>query len=116
MLQFDGSKAPVLRINGGTESEALDKYVRQKLISTILEFGKDVANAQDLYTADTQRKLQESIRDAIQGYASPYGYTIKEIMIKILLCLKLYKSKWLILKCAKSKLTKQKQRQKKSVN
>ncbi|WP_405469158.1 SPFH domain-containing protein [Morganella morganii] len=45
MLQFDGAKAPVLRINGGTESEALDKYVRQKLISTILEFGKDVANA-----------------------------------------------------------------------
>ncbi len=82
MLQFDGAKAPVLRINGGTESEALDKYVRQKLISTILEFGKDVANAQDLYTADTQRKLQDSIRDAIQGYASPYGYTIKEIMIQ----------------------------------
>lgn len=82
MLQFDGAKAPILRINGGTESEALDKYVRQKLISTILEFGKDVANAQDLYTADTQRKLQESIRDAIQGYASPYGYTIKEIMIQ----------------------------------
>ncbi|MEQ4913659.1 SPFH domain-containing protein [Morganella morganii] len=82
MLQFDGAKAPILRINGGTESEALDKYVRQKLISTILEFGKDVANAQDLYTADTQRKLQESIRDAIQSYASPYGYTIKEIMIQ----------------------------------
>ncbi len=58
MLQFDGAKAPVLRINGGTESEALDKYVRQKLISTILEFGKDVANAQDLYTADTQENYK----------------------------------------------------------
>lgn len=82
MLQFDGKKAPVVKVNGGSEAEALDKYVRQKLISTILEFGKDVPNAQDLYMADTQRKLQESIRDAIQGYASPYGYTIKEIMIQ----------------------------------
>lgn len=82
MLQFDGKKAPVLRINGGTESEALDKYVRQKLISTILEFGKEVENAQDLFTADVQRRLQESIRGAIQEYASPYGYEIKEIMIQ----------------------------------
>lgn len=82
MLQFEGKKAPMLRINGGTEEEALDKYVRQKLISTILEFGKEVNTAQDLYTADVQRRLQETIRDAIQGYSAPYGYTIKEIMIQ----------------------------------
>lgn len=82
MLQFDGKKAPLLKINGGTEDEALDKYVRQKLISTILEFGKEVENAQDLFTADTQRSLQESIRDSIRTYASPYGYEIKEIMIQ----------------------------------
>lgn len=82
MLQFDGNKAPVLKINGGTEEEALDKYVRQKLISTILEFGKNVPEAQSLFTADTQRQLQDSIREAIQEYSSPYGYTIKEIMIQ----------------------------------
>lgn len=82
MLQFDGKKAPLLKINGGTEDEALDKYVRQKLISTILEFGKEVTNAQDLFTADTQRSLQDSIRDSIRTYASPYGYEIKEIMIQ----------------------------------
>lgn len=82
MLQFDGKKAPLLKINGGTEEEALDKYVRQKLISTILEFGKEVTNAQDLFTATTQRGLQDSIRDSIRTYASPYGYEIKEIMIQ----------------------------------
>lgn len=82
MLKLNGSSAPKLKINVGTENQAIDIYVRQKLISTILEFGKDVANAQDLYTADVQRMLQESIRDAIQTYAEPYGYTIKEIMIQ----------------------------------
>lgn len=82
MLQFDGNKAPTLKINGGSETEALDKYVRQKLISTILEFGKNVPEAQSLFTADTQRQLQDSIREAIQQYSSPYGYTIKEIMIQ----------------------------------
>ena len=76
-----GAKAPFSVLTAAPEVKHWIKYnVRQKLISTILEFGKDVANVIRIcIPADTQRKLQESIRDAIQGYTSPYGHTIKRL-------------------------------------
>lgn len=82
MLQFDGSKAPMNRINAGTQEQALDKYVEQKLLSTVREFGKSVPKAQDLFNADIQAKLQDSVQKEIEEYARPYGYTVKQIFLQ----------------------------------
>ena len=73
MLQFDGSKAPINRINAGTQDQALDKYVTEKLLSTIREFGKSVPKAQDLFDAKIQAQLQTAIQQEVEEYARPYG-------------------------------------------
>jgi hypothetical protein len=82
MLQFDGSKAPINRVNAGTQDQALDKYVEQKLLSTVREFGKSVPKAQDLFNAEIQTKLQDSVQVEIEEYARPYGYTVKQIFLQ----------------------------------
>ena len=82
MLQFDGAKAPMNRINAGSQEAALDKYVEQKLLSTVREFGKSVLIAQDLFKADVQVQLQDSVKAEIEAYARPYGYTVKEIFLQ----------------------------------
>lgn len=82
MLQFDGNKAPVNRINAGSQDQALDKYVEQKLLSTVREFGKSVPKAQDLFNAEIQAQLQDSVKAEIEAYARPYGYTVKEIFLQ----------------------------------
>lgn len=82
MLQFDGSKAPINRINAGTQDQALDKYVTEKLLSTIREFGKSVPKAQDLFDAKIQAQLQTAIQQEVEEYARPYGYTVKQVFLQ----------------------------------
>lgn len=71
MLQFDGNKAPINRINAGNQDQALDKYVTEKLLSTVREFGKSVPKAQDLYNAEVQSQLQIAIQQEVEEYARP---------------------------------------------
>lgn len=82
MLQFDGNKAPVNRINAGSQEAALDKYVTEKLMSTVREFGKSVPKAQDLFNAEVQSKLQTAIQQEVEEYARPYGYTVKQVFLQ----------------------------------
>lgn len=82
MLKFDGSKAPMNRINAGTQDQALEKYVTEKLLSTVREFGKSVPKAQDLFNADIQAKLQTQVQQEIEEYARPYGYTVSQIFLQ----------------------------------
>ncbi|WWQ13213.1 hypothetical protein MM5_190 [Morganella phage vB_Mm5] len=82
MIKFDGSKAPTARINAGVQSEALNRYVVTKLTSTVYEFGKSVKNAQDLFNAETQTRLQQNIREEVNSFSMPYGYTITEVFIQ----------------------------------
>lgn len=82
MLKFDGNKAPINRINAGTQDQALEKYVTEKLLSTVREFGKSVPKAQDLFNADIQAKLQTQVQQEIEEYARPYGYTVSQIFLQ----------------------------------
>lgn len=82
MLQFDGNKAAINRVNAGTQDQALDKYVTEKLLSTVREFGKSVPKAQDLFSADVQAKLQTSIQQEVEEYARPYGYSVKQVFLQ----------------------------------
>lgn len=82
MLQFDGMKAPVNRVNAGTQDQALNKYVEEKLLSTIREFGKSVPKAQDLFDSKIQANLQTSIQQEVEEYARPYGYTVKQVFLQ----------------------------------
>lgn len=82
MLQFDGSKAPINRINAGNQDQALDKYVTEKLLSTVREFGKSVPKAQDLFDAKIQNQLQIAIQQEVEDYARPYGYTVKQVFLQ----------------------------------
>ncbi|AAX78661.1 hypothetical protein RB43ORF139c [Escherichia phage RB43] len=82
MLQFDGNKAPINRINAGDQEQALDKYVTEKLLSTVREFGKSVPKAQDLFDAKIQNQLQTAIQQEVEEYARPYGYTVKQVFLQ----------------------------------
>lgn len=82
MMQFDGMKAPVNRVNAGTQDQALNKYVEEKLLSTIREFGKSVPKAQDLFDSKIQANLQTAIQQEVEEYARPYGYTVKQVFLQ----------------------------------
>lgn len=82
MMQFDGGKAPMNRINAGTQDQALNKYVEEKLLSTIREFGKSVPTAQALFSADVQSQLQTAIQQEVEEYARPYGYSVKQVFLQ----------------------------------
>lgn len=82
MLQFDGGKASINRINAGTQDQALDKYVTEKLLSTVREFGKSVPKAQDLFDSKIQASLQTAIQQEVEEYARPYGYTVKQVFLQ----------------------------------
>ncbi|WWZ74767.1 lipopritein [Proteus phage J3S] len=82
MLQFDGNKAPVNKVNAGNQDQALDRYVTEKLLSTIREFGKSVPKAQDLFDSKIQNELQIAIQQEVEEYARPYGYTVKQVFLQ----------------------------------
>lgn len=83
MVKFDGNKAPVVRRESGAlQSESIQKYVTQRLLSVINEFGKTVPVAQDFYNAEIQSGLQQSIMMEVNRSAQLYGYTIKRVDIK----------------------------------
>lgn len=82
MLTFDGNKAPMNRIRAGTQDQALEKYVTEKLLSILREFGKSVPKAQDLFNAEIQAKLQTEVQQEIEAYARPYGYTVSQIFLQ----------------------------------
>lgn len=82
MVRFNGAKAPAVRVDGGGEGQAIDKYIDQKFMSTVREFGKGVKTAQDLFKSDVQAGLQTSILAEVNEYSQKYGYTITEVFIQ----------------------------------
>lgn len=83
MLRFDGDKAQQVRINGGTERQAIDKYVAKKFESTVRESGKNIKKAQDLFgDATTQSMLQELIKTDVNEYSKPFGYEVVEVFLQ----------------------------------
>ncbi|UYD57449.1 hypothetical protein OFDDKENP_00073 [Aeromonas phage B614] len=83
MLRFDGDKAQAVRINGGTERQAIDKYVAKKFESTVRESGKNIKKAQDLFgDATTQSMLQELIKTEVNDYSKPFGYEVTEVFLQ----------------------------------
>lgn len=82
MVRFNGAKAPAVRIDGGSEEQSIDKYIDQKFMSTVREFGKGVKTAQDLFKSDVQAGLQTSILAEVNEYSQKFGYTITEVFIQ----------------------------------
>lgn len=83
MLRFDGDKAQMVRINGGTERQAIDKYVAKKFESTVRESGKNIKKAQDLFgDATTQSMLQDMIKTEVNDYSKPFGYEVTEVFLQ----------------------------------
>ncbi|AWH15592.1 lipoprotein [Aeromonas phage 60AhydR15PP] len=83
MLRFDGDKAQMVRINGGTERQAIDKYVAKKFESTVRESGKNIKKAQDLFgDAKTQSMLQDMIKTEVNDYSKPFGYEVTEVFLQ----------------------------------
>lgn len=83
MLRFDGEKAQSVRINGGTERQAIDKYVAKKFESTVREAGKNIKKAQDLFgDSTTQSMLQELIKTEVNDYSKPFGYEVVEVFLQ----------------------------------
>ncbi|WP_419810795.1 SPFH domain-containing protein [Bacterioplanoides sp.] len=82
MYRIDPAAVNTLRREGGTEEQALHKYVRQKLLSVVREFGKTVPKAQDLFKSEIQSRLQSAIQKEVATYAMQYGYTISDVFIQ----------------------------------
>lgn len=82
MYKFDKDMLAKIRQDAGDEKAAVHKYMRQKLLSVVREFGKSVPNAQDLFKAEVQNKLQVEIQREVADYASKYGIIIGDVFIQ----------------------------------
>lgn len=82
MYKFDKDMLAKIRQDAGDEKAAVHKYMRQKLLSVVREFGKSVPNAQDLFKAEVQNKLQVEIQREVADYASKYGILIGDVFIQ----------------------------------
>lgn len=82
MIRMDPSKAALQRINGGVQSDAIDKYVTQKFLSTVRESGKSIPKAQDLFDDKVQSAMQATLIRETNEYSQPYGYTVTEVFLQ----------------------------------
>lgn len=82
MIRMDPTKAALQRINGGVQSDAIDKYVTQKFLSTVRESGKAIPKAQDLFDDKVQSAMQTTLIRETNEYSQPYGYTVTEVFLQ----------------------------------
>lgn len=82
MIRMDPTKAALQRINGGVQSDAIDKYVTQKFLSTVRESGKAIPKAQDLFDDKVQSTMQTTLIRETNEYSQPYGYTVTEVFLQ----------------------------------
>lgn len=82
MVRMDPMKAAIQKINGGSQSEAIDKYVTQKFLSTVRESGKSIPRAQDLFESQVQSNMQNHLIRETNEYSQPYGYTVTEVFLQ----------------------------------
>lgn len=82
MYRIDKAHLYDIRQNGGTEEEAVNKYLKPKLLSIVREFGKAVPTAQDLFKAEVQNQLQVGLQRELFDHAGRYGIIIGDIFIQ----------------------------------
>lgn len=82
MYKFDKDFLAKIRQDAGDEEAAVHKYMRQKLLSVVREFGKSVPTAQDLFKADVQNRLQVEIQREVSEYAGRYGLLVGDVFIQ----------------------------------
>lgn len=82
MYKFDKDFLAKIRQDAGDEEAAVHKYMRQKLLSVVREFGKSVPTAQDLFKADVQNRLQVEIQREVSEYAGRYGLIVGDVFIQ----------------------------------
>lgn len=82
MYKFDVDSLKNIRREAGTEEQALNKYMKQKLLSVVREYGKSVKSASDLFKSDVQSGLQIAIQRELSDYSGKYGIIIGDVFIQ----------------------------------
>jgi prohibitin 2 len=82
MYKFDVNALTTIRREAGTEEQALNKYMKQKLLSVVREYGKSVKSASDLFKSDVQSGLQSAIQQELSDYSGKYGIIIGDVFIQ----------------------------------
>lgn len=82
MWSIEPGMTTSLRQQIGTQSDVEYKLMRQPLLSLVREAGRSVENAQDLFTEDTQNKLQNFIHEGLSEIVKPYGISISQVYIQ----------------------------------
>lgn len=82
MYKFDKNFLSSIRRDAGTEEQAVNKYMQQKLLSVVREFGKSVPSASDLFRSDIQNGLQTSIQRELSEYSGKFGIIVGDVFIQ----------------------------------
>lgn len=82
MYKFDKDNLNTIRRDAGDEDQAVNKYMKQKLLSVVREFGKSVPSASDLFRSDIQNGLQVAIQRELSDYSGKYGIIIGDVFIQ----------------------------------
>ncbi|MGL5565348.1 MAG: SPFH domain-containing protein, partial [Plesiomonas sp.] len=82
MYKFDLDYLNTIRREAGNEDQALNKYMKQKLLSVVREYGKSVPSASDLFKSEVQNGLQVAIQRDLSDYSGKYGIVIGDVFIQ----------------------------------
>ncbi|PSV00933.1 SPFH domain-containing protein [Photobacterium kishitanii] len=82
MWSIDPASTISLRNTIGTIDDVANKLMKQPLLSLVREAGRGVEKSQDLFTEQTQNKLQSFIFNGLQDIVKPYGITISQVYIQ----------------------------------
>ncbi len=81
-FRIDGSMAPQILEQTGSQEAAVIVHLVPKLRSLLREQGKSIKRAEDFFLEETQAMLQTGLTDGLREYLAPKGIIVSAVLIR----------------------------------
>lgn len=80
--RIDGTMAPKILMETGTDEQAINVHLLPKLRSVLREQGKSIRRAEDFFLDQTQQQLQSRIFTELREYLQPKGIIVEAVLLR----------------------------------
>lgn len=80
--RIDGTMAPKILMETGTDEQAINVHLLPKLRSVLREQGKSIRRAEDFFLDQTQQQLQSRIFTELKEYLQPKGIIVEAVLLR----------------------------------
>lgn len=80
--RIDGTMAPKILMETGTDEQAINVHLIPKLRSVLREQGKSIRRAEDFFLEQTQQQLQSRIFTELREYLQPKGIIVEAVLLR----------------------------------